>query len=285
MTAPTLLLGIDLEDVRSMIPDGSRHRERVPHNTERLLALLAERGLRSTFFTVGDVARRYPDLVREIAQAGHEIACHGDDHTPLDRLGPEGFRADLERCLDSLAKAGVAVVKGFRAPMGSLTESTRWAYEILAELGFEYSSSVMPGRLLLYGWPGFGGDEARRMDGIWELPLSLIGPPLLKLPLAAGVFLRAIPLPLIELGVRRRMRTGAPIVGYLHPYDIDDEQERFTHPEIGESRLLHRLMYLNRHDTMRRLGRLFDSGARLRPYADYVADTLAASERRAQKAS
>ena len=285
MPAPTLLLGIDLEDVRLMIPDGTRYRERLPHNTERLLALFAERGLRCTFFTVGDVARRYPDLVREIAGAGHEIACHGDDHTPLDRLGPEGFRADLERCLDSLAKAGVPVVKGFRAPMGSLTESTRWAYEILAELGFEYSSSVIPARLLFYGWPAFGDDRPRRMDGIWELPLTLTGPALLKMPLAAGVFLRAIPLPLIEFLVRRRIRAGDPVVGYLHPYDIDHEQERFRHPEIGESRFLHRLMYFNRHDTMRRLERLFDSGAQLRPYGDYVADSLAAPERRAQKAS
>ncbi len=81
----TFLLGIDLEDVRSMIDDGDRYRERVPENTRRLLDFFGEVDARCTFFAVGDVARRYPDLIREIAERGHELACHSSDHTPLDR--------------------------------------------------------------------------------------------------------------------------------------------------------------------------------------------------------
>lgn len=282
MIAPTLLLGIDLEDVRFMIPDGTRYRERLPHNAERLLALLAERGLRCTFFTVGDVARSYPDLVRRVAEAGHEIACHGDDHTPVDRLGPDGFRADLERCLESLARAGAPAVKGFRAPMASLNASTRWAYEILAECGFEYSSSVLATRLPLYGWPEFGDDRPRRIGDVWELPITLTGLPLLNVPLVGGVYLRVLPLALIELLFRRRGNARGPVVGYLHPYDIDHEQERFRHPEIDESRFLNWLMYLNRRGALRRLERLVDRAAGVLPYRDYIAGALAAQ---AQKAS
>lgn len=268
-----------------MIPDGTRYRERVPHNVERLLSLLAGRDLRCTFFTVGDVARRHPDLIRRVADAGHEIACHGDDHTPLDRLGPDGFRADLERCLEALSRLGVPKVKGFRAPMASLTGSTSWAYGILAELGFEYSSSVVGARLPLYGWPDFGDDQPRCMDGIWELPLTLYGRPPLALPLVAGVYLRTIPLPLTEWMYRRRVGKGGPVVGYLHPYDIDHEQERFMHPEIGDSRFFNWLMHRNRHDTLRRLERLFDFGAPVIPFRDYVAEVLVVPEGQPQKAS
>lgn len=285
MTPSTLLLGIDLEDPRLMIPDGTRYRERVPHNVERLLALAADHRFRCTFFTVGNVARQHPDLVRRIVDAGHEIGCHGDDHTPIDRLGRDGFRADLERCLESLAKLGVSRVRGFRAPMGSMTEATRWGYEILADLGFEYSSSVLATRLPYYGWPGFGGDAPRIVDGICELPLTLTGLPFLNTPLVGGIFLRAIPLPLIERLVRRRLGSAGLVVGYVHPYDVDHQQERFVHPEIGASRLLHWLMYLNRRDALRRLDRLVGLAERVIPFAEYVAETRAAAGGQAQKAS
>ena len=103
--APPFLFSIDLEDVRSMIPEGHRYADRVPLLVGRYLELLERHDLRCTFFTVGDVARRHPALVRDLATAGHEIACHGSDHVPLDRMGRAGFREDLARNLEDLAIA------------------------------------------------------------------------------------------------------------------------------------------------------------------------------------
>jgi polysaccharide deacetylase family protein (PEP-CTERM system associated) len=268
--APPFLFSIDLEDVRSMIPDGHRYAERVPLLVGRYLDILARRGLRCTFFTVGDVARRYPALVRELAAAGHEIACHGSDHIPLDRMGPDRFRDDLARNLADLADAGAGEVRGFRAPVYSLTERTRWAWEVMAELGIRYSSSVLPARHPLHGWPGYSREVSLTEPGVWELPFSLTGVPGLDLPFAGGVYLRALPFALVRSFFRREIRNGRPIVGYAHPFDIDPEQERFVHPELGGRRVYHHLMYWNRGGMLGRIERLAALGAPIVPYAEYV---------------
>jgi polysaccharide deacetylase family protein (PEP-CTERM system associated) len=280
--APPFLFSIDLEDVRSMIPDGHRFAERVPLLVGRYLELLERRGLRCTFFTVGDVARRYPALVREVAAAGHEIACHGSDHVPLDRMGREGFREDLARNLEDLAHAGCSEVQGFRAPVCSLTERTSWAWEVMAELGIRYSSSVLPARHPLHGWPGFPRACSRTESGVWELPFSLAGVPGLDLPFAGGVYLRAFPFPLVRSLFRREIRNGRPVVGYVHPFDIDTDQERFVHPELGGRRAYHHLMYWNRSGTLRRIERLADLGAPIVPYAEYVRRLAAAAAQRSK---
>jgi polysaccharide deacetylase family protein (PEP-CTERM system associated) len=264
------LFSVDLEDVRSMVPDGDRYAERVPVLVERYAELLDRHRVRCTFFTVGDVARRYPSLVRDLSRAGHEIAGHGSEHVPLDRLGAAGFRADLERNLEALAGAGCGEVRGFRAPVHSLTERTRWAWEVMAELGIRYSSSVLPARHPLHGWPGFARACTRTPAGVWELPLSLAGIPGLDLPFAGGVYLRALPFPLVRFLFRRELRCGRPVVGYVHPFDIDSEQERFAHPELGGRALYQRLMYWNRRGLLGRLERLLALGAPILPYAEYV---------------
>lgn len=122
--ASAYLFSVDLEDVRSMIPDGARYAPRVAANVARYLDVLDRHGARCTFFTVGDVATRMPELVRDLAQAGHEIACHGADHMPLERLGRDGFRDDTVRALDALDRAGAGRARGFRAPVMSLTPRT-----------------------------------------------------------------------------------------------------------------------------------------------------------------
>jgi len=271
------LFSVDLEDVRAMIPEGMRYRERVPANSERILAFLARHGVCCTFFTVGDVAQRYPELVRSIAQAGHEVACHGSNHVPLDRLDVPRFRDDLRRALDRLARAGVEHVQGFRAPVMSLTQETAWAYDVLAELGFLYSSSVIPVRTPLYGWPGHARGATRTKSGVWELPLSVGGARSLLLPFLSGVYFRVLPFPLIRSFFRRERRAGRPGVGYLHPYDVDTGQERFMHPELGGSRLLNALMYWDRRGALGRVERLLREGSPVVPYREYVAQLAAAS--------
>jgi polysaccharide deacetylase family protein (PEP-CTERM system associated) len=268
---PPFLFSIDLEDVRSMVPEGHRYAERVPALISRYGALLERHRVRCTFFTVGDVARRYPSLIRELEDAGHEIACHGRDHAPLDRLDPARFRADLERNLEDLARAGCRAVRGFRAPVFSLTRETRWAWDVMAELGLRYSSSVLPASHPLYGWPGFARECSLTESGVWELPVTLTRIPGFDLPFAGGTYLRALPFALVRALFQREIRRGRAVVGYAHPFDIDPEQERFAHPELGGSRLYQRIMYWNRAGMLGRIERLLALGAPIVPYGDYVA--------------
>jgi polysaccharide deacetylase family protein (PEP-CTERM system associated) len=272
-TTRAFLFSVDLEDVRSMIPNGERYAPRVAANVERYLEVLGRNGARCTFFTVGDFARRQPALVRAIAAAGHEVACHGADHVPLERLGPQGFRDDLRRALDALEGAATVPVRGFRAPVMSLTPRTPWAHEALAELGFVYSSSVVPAGSALYGWPGFPERCLRTDAGIWEIPASVLGGRR-GIPFLSGVYFRLLPFAVVRAGFRRALDAGRPAVGYLHPYDVDTEQERFMHPELGDSRVLNQLMYWGRGRVCRRLDRLFGEDAEVMPYRDYVARVL-----------
>ncbi len=268
------LFSIDLEDIRSLVPDGHKYSDRVTANVERYLAFLDELGMRCTFFTVGDIARRYPDLVRRIVAAGHEIGSHSSDHLPLDRHDRNSFRDDIQRSLEDLAGAGASEVRGFRAPILSLTETTSWAWEVLAELGFTYSSSVLGAPSLLHGWPGFPTHCTRTESGVWELPPTLSQLPGLRVPFAGGSYFRVLPLALIRHLFRKEIDAGRPVVGYLHPYDIDTDQERFMFPEINERRILNWVMYYNRRSVFPRLEKLLSRGVRVVPYAEYVEQYL-----------
>ena len=264
------LFSIDLEDVRFQMAEGRRYPERVPVNTRRYLAWLKARDSRCTFFAAGDVAEAYPDLIREILGEGHEIGCHTSRHVPLDRRTPAEFRDDLAANIDALRRAGAKDVRGFRAPIFSLTAATAWAYPVLRELGFSYSSSVLPAKNPFYGWPGFG-PEPRLMEGSWELPMSVarFGP--YVVPPAGGVYFRVLPRPLVLRAAAKRRGAGLPLLGYCHPYDIDTEQERFMHPDIDDSRFYNFLMYYNRGAVFSRLEAILKKGFRIVPYTEYVA--------------
>lgn len=261
-----------------MIPGGDRLAERVPSSTDRFLRFLADRGARCTFFTTGDVARRYPSLVRDIAEQGHEVACHSSDHASLHEHDPESFRADVLRCQEDFGSAGVPPAVGFRAPCGSLTRKTAWAYDVLSELGFVYSTSVVAANNPLYGWPEFGPDRPCRRGGLWELPMSLPGVPGLNVPFMGGVYFRVLPYPLVRRWFLRRPAACGPIVGYLHPYDIDPDGERIQFPELKGNRLFNWLMTLNRGGVFERLEKLVETGVTIMPYAEYVQRYLEAGE-------
>ena len=273
---PLYFFSIDLEDVRSLVPGGERYEERVPLNTRRILEALAHHEKHCTFFTTGDVARRYPDLMREIVGAGHEVGCHTSDHLPLDRHTPESFREDLKRCLDDFERAGVDRCVGFRAPIGSLIKKTRWAYEVLHDQGFEYSSSVLPAESPLYGWPDFGQDVPQVVDGMWEIPTTLFRLPRFNIPFAGGVYFRVLPHPVIQALMRQRSSSGYPVFGYFHPYDVDTEQERFMHPEINGSRLYNWLLYYNRGRVLPRVEKIIRAGYDIMRYDEYVERVLMA---------
>jgi peptidoglycan/xylan/chitin deacetylase (PgdA/CDA1 family) len=266
--AAPFLFSVDLEDVRDMIPGGALHREAVPGSTLRYLDWLDRARAACTFFVVGRTAASYPDLMREIIRRGHEIACHTQSHRPLRELGREGLRIDLERNIESLVRCGASEIRGFRAPIFSLTGETRWAYGVLRGLGIDYSSSVLPARSPLFGWPGFGGE--RVIEGVREIPVS-VGPRPLAVPFAGGVYLRCLPRPILRRLLDRAARRGEPLVGYVHPYDIDTRQELFIHPHLGGIRFLNRLMYVNRDRVFERLDEVLRRGFRIVTYRRYAA--------------
>lgn len=268
-TNKTYLFSIDLEDIRFLLKDGNSYPERVSINTKRYLDWLDKKGAKCTFFVVGNIAKAYPLLVKEIYDRGHEIACHTNMHIPLDKQTPEEFKRDIEQNLASLKACGVENITGFRAPIFSLTQETDWAYDILKELGFTYSSSILPAKSPLYGWKAFGKEPKTLTNGLMEIPMSVgnFGP--LTVPYAGGVYFRILPSFLIRKKFRKEI-AKKPVLGYFHPYDIDFDQERFMMPGINNSKLYNYLMYFNRKNVFKRLNKLVKNDIEIIRYDTYV---------------
>lgn len=201
---------------------------RVGEQTERLLDRLDARGARGTFFTLGLVAQRSPRLVRSIVARGHEIASHGWDHRNVYELGPEAFRADVRRAKRVLEAAAGRAVRGYRAPNYSIRPDTPWAFEILAEEGHGYDSSMHPIQHDRYGFP----DAPRFLhrvgngSGLWEVPVGTARAFGTNLPVGGGFF-RLFPAPLIASAIASvNRRDGQPLVLYVHPWEFDPDQPR-----------------------------------------------------------
>lgn len=268
MSAGTpFLFSVDVEDPRLDLPGGERLPPRVPALIDTYLEFLRRYGAKGTFFVVGEVARRHPEAVGRIAAEGHELGCHSDSHLPLDRLGRAGFRDDLRRNLDALRAAGADGIEGYRAPCFSLTAETGWAYETLAELGFSYSSSVLPARSPLYGNPAFG-TEPRLIEGIVELPVTLLPFRILPVPVG-GLYFRVMPRPILRRALAARLRRGEAVASYHHPYDIDTEQN-FTHAGFRRWGAFDLLMRANRGAVLPRLEMASSLGFDFAPYGPHA---------------
>jgi len=225
-------------------------------NTERVLAFLAERGARGTFFIVGRVAEAAPGLVRKIAAAGHELACHSYRHTPLERESPATFRAETGLAKTLIEQAGGAPVAGYRAPLFSLTPRTAWAVTELGALGFRYSSSIVPAANPRYGYPGVPRTPFRWANGLVELPVPLVrfGPA--QLPFLGGIYLRYLPAGLVRRWARAR-RDGV-LWTYLHPYDFDAAEPYSPMPDTAAWISL--LLWFKRGGTWDKLAGLLELG-------------------------
>jgi len=261
----TFLFSVDVEDARDGVPGGERLPARVPEMVDLYLDFLRRHRSTGTFFVVGQVARAHPDLIRAIMDEGHEIGCHSDRHIPLDRLDRAAFRTDTLRNLEALDAAGANDIAGYRAPCFSLNSRTQWAHEVLAELGFSYSSSVLPGRNPLFGWPGFGTSPRRLEAGLWEIPVTLLPSPLPPLPMGGGVYFRTLPKWLLRRALAARRKAEIPLVGYFHPYDVDTTQERFAHGGFRRRGPYNWLMYRNRDQVFERLEMAVGLGFELSP--------------------
>jgi polysaccharide deacetylase family protein (PEP-CTERM system associated) len=229
---------------------------RVVASTQRILELLEERGVRATFFVLGWVADRHPSLVRDIAARGHELGCHSYWHRLVYALEPDELRADTIRARDAIEQAAGVAVRGYRAPSYSITGASLWALEVLAELGFEYDSSIFPIHHDVYGMPGAPREPfvVRTPAGpITEFPISTFRVPFLRhnLPVGGGGYLRILPFWYTRYGYHQARRQGVPLIAYVHPWELDDGQPRLA------GRLTSRLRhYTNLHATGQRLREL-----------------------------
>lgn len=265
------LFSVDLEDVRLRMDDGLNYKPRVHVMVEDYLRFLNKHRSKATFFTVGDIPEHYPDLIKSILSEGHEIACHSNKHIPVTQQSKEAFKSDLLQNLEHLKNAGATSIVGYRAPIYSITKDTVWAFEILAELGFTYSSSVLPAKNPLFGWEGFG--EAPRMmnDKLLEIPVSVRGTNFMNVPFAGGVYFRVLPMPLIKKGFETHFSKGLAVTSYFHPYDSDTEQESFMHPGIKNSWFYNKLMYYNREKMFDRLETIMDTfDCKMMTYKEYA---------------
>jgi polysaccharide deacetylase family protein (PEP-CTERM system associated) len=206
---------------------------RVARNVAVLVELLAARGHRGTFFILGWLAERHPEVVRAIHGAGHEVASHGWDHRRVTLQTPEEFRTsvrDTKRALEDLTGAPVM---GFRAPNFSITAGREWALDILIEEGYRYDSSLFP-----VTRPGYGYSAGRR-DPHWldrpsgriaEVPPATLRVLGANLPAAGGGYFRLLPYALARSALREAERRGVPGTFYIHPWEIDPDQPRFEVP-------------------------------------------------------
>jgi polysaccharide deacetylase family protein (PEP-CTERM system associated) len=229
------VLTIDLEDYyhatafSANCSTGS-HLSRVEQNAGRILDLLAKNGCLATFFTVGLVAEKFPGLIQRIIQEGHEVACHSYAHRQVFTLTREQFYEDTHRAKSAIEGASGMRILGYRAPSFSFTKNTEWAFEVLAELGFSYDSSIFPIKHLAFEMqnaPRHPFIIATRAGSILEFPMSTLQILGSRAPVAGGAYLRLLPYWHTRWGIRYlNSSEGHPVCVYVHPWEFDPDQPR-----------------------------------------------------------
>ena len=199
---------------------------RVEANTDRFLAMFADAGIHATFFTLGWIAQRHPALVRRIVAGGHELASHGYAHRLAHEQSPCEFRADVAQARSLLEDVGGVPVVGYRAPTFSINTRNPWAFDVLAEQGYQYSSSTFPIRHDLYGVPHAPRLPHRVAAGrLLEIPMTTVRLGGRNLPCSGGGYFRLFPYSLFRAGLRRvNTRDCARGIFYTHPWEIDPDQ-------------------------------------------------------------
>jgi polysaccharide deacetylase family protein (PEP-CTERM system associated) len=236
--------------------DWDRYPSRIERNVDRLLELLDRHSTRGTFFTLGWIAERFPELVRRIAESGHEVASHGYWHRKATTLSPDAFREDARDSKARLEEATGQPCWGYRAPSFSICPGMEWAFEILVEEGYRYDSSIFPISRPDYGYPKAPPSPVvlhTASGELLELPLATTLLAGLRLPAAGGGYLRQLPFSLTLEAFAQWGELGVSAVLYTHPWEIDPDQPKVPAPLI--TRIRH---YRNLSRTLPRLESLLD---------------------------
>ncbi len=259
-------LTIDVEDyfqVSAFAPHIARtewdQREcRVERNMDRILGLLARHQTHATFFTLGWIAERYPQLVRRIVDEGHELASHGYGHQRASDLSRDEFREDVTRAKALLEDIGGQAVWGYRAPSFSIGDGNLWALDVLQEAGYRYSSSIYPVRHDHYGSPDAPRFAHQVRPGLMEVPPTTLRLFSRNLPSSGGGYFRLFPYALSRWMLRQvNQRDGESAIFYMHPWEIDPQQPRIPGVSL-KTRFRH---YVNIDRTEQRLDRLLSDFA------------------------
>jgi len=261
-------LTIDVEDYWSIFSRDWLHKDMEPsdavvNNTEWLLQTLAQHGVKATFFILGDVAKKFPFLIKRISKTGHEIGAHGFSHKQIFKLSKEQFRHEVGDCKKLLEDITSAPVNGHRAPAFSIKTETKWALEVLAQEGFKYDSSVYPISGKRYGWPGLKKEihtmQLPNGQNIIEVPMSTISLGIKELGVGGG-YMRHFPYIYTKCAIKH-MQKKQPAIVYMHPYEIDTVNIDFSLNHLsGEERKkverFHRIQMRNRKTVKPKLSKL-----------------------------
>lgn len=221
---------VDLEDWHHSIDsipfqDWDRYESRVEADTYKILEIFRQFEVRATFFVLGYVAENHPTLLKEIHSMGHEIATHGYSHRLIYRQTPKEFREDLNKSIKVIEDITQQKVLGYRAPYWTITKESYWALDILQEEGIKYDSSIYPVKTYLYGISGAPVYpyivKENNGNKLIEFPPSTVTVCGLRVPIAGGFYMRALPSWLIRWGIKRINKKGQPAIVYIHPPEFD----------------------------------------------------------------
>jgi len=254
----TNALTIDFEDwyqgLEIPYSEWDRFESRIEASGDKLLRILDEANVKATFFMLGYVAEKHPEIVRRIEAEGHEIGTHGFSHTLIYTQTPDLFKEELTRAIRFLEDLTGNKVLGHRAPFFSITKDSLWALDILGELGIKYDSSIFPVLNYRYGIadaPRFPYKIQRENHEFVEFPISTLKLPGFTMPISGGAYFRIYPYQLTKQAIKSVNRSGEPVTFYLHPWELDPD-----HPRIDVPRRIALTHYFNLGSTERRLRRL-----------------------------
>lgn len=285
--APKLItnaLTIDVEDyfqVSAFAPhiarsDWNARECRVERNVHRILEMLANQDIKATFFTLGWIAERYPQLVRRIVRDGHELASHGYGHERASDQTEAAFFADVNLAKIVLEDLSGIEVKGYRAPSFSIGAGNLWAFDCLARAGYSYSSSVYPIHHDHYGMPNAPRFAFQARAGLLEIPATTLRLFSRNLPSSGGGYFRLMPYGLSRWMLRRvNASERKSVIFYFHPWEIDTEQPRIAGIS-GKTRFRHYLNIARMEGRLNRLMRDFSWGRMDRVFHEQLSSGAAA---------
>jgi len=269
-------ISVDVEDwYQSTIDAGAPLTERFRQSTRKVLDAFAAHNVKGTFFVLGLAAEKAPEVVRDIAAAGHEVQSHGYGHVEVFKITEREFREDLRRAKALIEDILGAEVYGYRAPSFSIDGRTPWAHDVLAETGHRYDSSIFPIKMARYGIDGYPPEprvlETPRGRRIVEAPIACFDWLGKRRPVGGGGYFRLWPYCVIRKAFRQLDRVGRPGVVYFHPYEYDPTEMAAYRQNVSLKMRLHQ--GLGRRGFAGKVNRLM-SDFRVGPLREVLADLL-----------